>query len=316
MSTTILSRKTRQKAYDMLARYLSCPTSPLRENVKTQSFECVRRSSSKNLQAANWEVHKVPDALKGMDPAPIAFGPGVHPDDPFFFHEPAQIARGHQFANIPLVIGGTLDEGTDFVPSIDSPSSLLTYFSQTRPGLTFAIETPAAKHALEEFISLYSDDPSQGSPFGTGNETFGRGTQTKRGAAIFGDWLFEAPRREFTREAAKAGLPVWSYQFSQPGYWPPEYGVGHFADVQMIFRWFDENTPKEMAELSNTILDYWFNFVYHLDPNPKDGNLPLWLQYGSQSRSLQLKARNLTMITDDFRQDQIEWLMSQKHLYI
>ncbi|KAG9092420.1 hypothetical protein FRC06_000110 [Ceratobasidium sp. 370] len=115
--------------------------------------------------------------------------------DLFFFDEPAQIARNHRFANIPLIIGGTLDEGTDFVPSLDSNTSLLAYFSQTRPGLTFGIESPSAKHALQQFIERYPDDPAQGSPFGTGKELFGRGKQTKRGAAIFGDWLFEASGR-------------------------------------------------------------------------------------------------------------------------
>ncbi|KAG8775272.1 hypothetical protein FRC12_001587 [Ceratobasidium sp. 428] len=260
MSTTILSKHTRQSAYDTLAEYLSCAvhSGSGSEFLLRESFECVRRASSEDLQSANWDVLKVPGELRGMDPAPIAFGPAIHPDDPFFFDEPAKIARAHQFANVSLIIGGTLDEGTDFVPSLNSTPSLFTYFSQTRPGLTFGIESPSAKRALERFIDRYPDDPAQGSPFGTGAELFGRGRQTKRGAAVFGDWLFEAPRREFTREAVKAGLPVWSYQFSQPGYWPPEYGVGHFADIQMIFRWFDDGTPREMIELSDIILSYWF----------------------------------------------------------
>ncbi|KAG9128050.1 hypothetical protein FRC07_005637 [Ceratobasidium sp. 392] len=318
MSSTLLSKNTRQFAYDSLAEYLSCPTpsgsGPT--SLLRASFECVRRASTEDLQSANWEVLKVPDELKGMDPAPIAFGPAIDPDDPFYFDEPAKIARTHRFANVPLIIGGTLDEGTDFVPSLDSNATLLKYFSQTRPGLTFGVESSSAKHALEQFIQKYPDDPTEGSPFGTGDELFGRGRQTKRGAAVFGDWLFEAPRREFTREAAKAGLPVWSYQFSQPGFWPPEYGVGHFADIQMVFRWFDDETSKEMVELSDIILSYWLNFVYYLDPNPKDRKLPLWSQYGSEAKSLQLKIDNFTMISDDFREDRIEWLMHQKQLYI
>ncbi|KAG8710865.1 hypothetical protein FRC08_016608, partial [Ceratobasidium sp. 394] len=106
--------------------------------------------------------------------------------------------------------------------------------------------------------------------------------------------MWQAPRREFTREAVKAGLPVWSYQFSQPGYWPPEYGVGHFADIQMIFRWFDDETPREMVKLSDIILSYWLNFVYYLDPNPEGGKLPEWLQYSTGAKSLQLKIDNFT----------------------
>ena len=33
-------------------------------------------------------------------------------------------------------------------------------------------------------MSLYPDDPSAGSPFNTGNETFGTGSGYKRGSAI------------------------------------------------------------------------------------------------------------------------------------
>ena len=37
---------------------------------------------------------------------------------------------------------------------------------------------------LDKIISLYPDDPSAGSPFGTGNQTFGTGPGFKRGSAI------------------------------------------------------------------------------------------------------------------------------------
>ncbi|KAF8608715.1 alpha/beta-hydrolase [Ceratobasidium sp. AG-I] len=318
MSTSILSKKTRQAAYDLLAQYLSCPT-PSGSGPSSHlraSFECVRRSSTKDIQEANWEAFKIPDELKATDPAPIAFGPTVDADDEFFFDEPAKIARNHQFVNVPLLIGGTLDEGTDFVPSLLNNASLLSFFSQIRPGLTFGIESPSARQTLQEFIDKYPDDPAQGSPYGTGDETFGKGRQTKRGSAVFGDWLFEGPRREFTREAVRAGLPVWSYQYAQPGFWAPEFGVGHFADVQMIFRWFDKKTPREMVELSNTILSYWLNFAYYLNPSPQGAGVPEWLQYGSDARSLQLKAGNFTLIKDDFRKETIEWLMREKSLYV
>ncbi|CAE6357527.1 unnamed protein product [Rhizoctonia solani] len=272
---------------------------------------CVKSANTKDLQRAEWKVLEIPDKLKATDPAPIAFAPSVHPNDPFFFDGPDRIAEKHQFVNVPLVIGGTLDEGTDFVPSLEDTSSLKSYFATTQPGLTFGIETPAARKAFDKFVSMYPDNPASGSPFGTG-----KGRETKRGAAIFGDWLFEAPRRKFTREAVKAGLPVWSYQFSQPGFWAPEFGVGHFADVQMIFRWFDENSDPEMIQLSDTILSFWLNFVYYLDPSPRGSQLPRWPQYGSGALSLQLKIHNYTLIKDDFRSEPIEWLMKEKELYV
>ncbi|KAJ1304579.1 hypothetical protein OPQ81_005721 [Rhizoctonia solani] len=301
MATSILSPRTRQETYDGIAEYLGCPVSG--GAGPRESFECIRSADTTALQHAEWKVLEIPDKLKATDPAPIAFAPSIHPDDPFFFDGPDRIAENHQF-------------GTDFVPSLADTPALKSYFATTRPGLTFGVETSEAQKAFDNFLSMYPDDPAAGSPFGTGNETWGKGRETKRGAAIFGDWLFEAPRRKFTREAVKAGLPVWSYQYSQPGYWAPEFGVGHFADVQMIFRWFDEKTEPHMIELSDLILNFWLNFVYYLDPSPKGGQLPEWPQYGSDGLSLQLKSGNHTLIKDDFRAESIEWLMKEKKLYI
>jgi hypothetical protein len=53
---------------------------------------------------------------------------------------------------------------------------------------TNATPSPLGPDALSagigKVISLYPDDPSAGSPFGTGNETFGTGPGYKRGAAL------------------------------------------------------------------------------------------------------------------------------------
>ena len=42
----------------------------------------------------------------------------------------------------------------------------------------------ALKAGMDKVISLYPDDPSAGSPFDTGNETFGTEPGFKRGSAI------------------------------------------------------------------------------------------------------------------------------------
>ena len=42
----------------------------------------------------------------------------------------------------------------------------------------------ALRAGLDKILSLYPDDPSAGSPFGTGNQTFGAGPGFKRGNAI------------------------------------------------------------------------------------------------------------------------------------
>ncbi|ELU42562.1 COesterase domain-containing protein [Rhizoctonia solani AG-1 IA] len=368
MSTSILSSRTRQTTYDRIAQHLGCPVSG---EAGWREVRCVQSANTNDLQRAEWKVLEIPDKLKATDPAPIAFAPSIvssYPNDPFFFDGPDRIAEKHQFANVPLIIGGTLDEGTDFVPSLEDTGALRSYFTTTQPGLTFGVETPAARKAFDTFVSMYPDDPAAGSPFGTGNETWGKGRGTKRGAAIFGDWLFEKEVYEggcqgwFTSLVGLESRPprIWylssirfrSYQYAQPGYWAPEFGVGHFADVQMIFRWFDTHSDPEMIRLSDTILSFWFvdafesgtcalrdffdrlNFVYYLDPSPRGSRrkffsswymriggvllmvavVPYWPQYGSEALSLQLKIHNYTLITDDFRAEPIEWLMKEKQL--
>ena len=42
----------------------------------------------------------------------------------------------------------------------------------------------ALRAGIDSVISLYPDDPSAGSPYGTGNQTFGRGPVWKRAASI------------------------------------------------------------------------------------------------------------------------------------
>ena len=72
--------------------------------------------------------------------------------------------------------------GTLFVP--------LDFQTQGIPISLNANATPsplgadALRAAIDKVISLYPDDPSAGSPFGTGNQTFGTGPGFKRAAAI------------------------------------------------------------------------------------------------------------------------------------
>ena len=42
----------------------------------------------------------------------------------------------------------------------------------------------ALRAGMDRVMSLYSRDPSAGSPYGTGNQTFGTGTGYKWGAAV------------------------------------------------------------------------------------------------------------------------------------
>lgn len=83
-----------------------------------------------------------------------------------------------------------LDEGTRFVngTSINTDQDIIDWLTARFPGLYFGItDVPAIRELLEH----YPASPAAGSPYGTGDETFGQGAQYKRFASIFGDLLFQ-----------------------------------------------------------------------------------------------------------------------------
>ena len=63
-------------------------------------------------------------------------------------------------------------------------------------------------------MALYPEDPAEGSPFGTGNETFGLSPAFKQASALIGDIMFQAPRRAWVQSATLQGVKVYSYLFN------------------------------------------------------------------------------------------------------
>ena len=156
--------------------------------------------------------------VTGPSDASFIFGPSVDgdlvPDSPY------KLLQEGKFARIPFISGNNKDEGTIFTPTSipDNPSLAAVGFSTLQPG-------GLSQNILQEvFGSVYPNIPSQGSPFGTGNETFGLSPVFKQAAAIIGDAAFQAPRRWFLRQANAQNFDEkWSYHFeatlaSQPGY--------------------------------------------------------------------------------------------------
>lgn len=75
----------------------------------------------------------------------------------------------------------------------------------------------AVKDLLEPIFDFYPPDPTAGSPYGTGAETFGLTQTYKRLSSFVGDILFQAPRRHFLRETPKDfGEDSWNYVYVEP----------------------------------------------------------------------------------------------------
>ena len=67
---------------------------------------------------------------------------------------------------------------------------------------------------INTILQMYPDDPAVGSPFGTGNETFGLSSQFKRAAAILCDISFTSLRRSLVQTATEEDVKAFAYLFT------------------------------------------------------------------------------------------------------
>lgn len=84
-----------------------------------------------------------------------------------------------------------MQSGTSFVPNpganrtdADIRSALRANFTPPVPPLGAAAGGAQLDAAIDRLFELYPDKPALGSPFGTGNETFGLPTAYKRVSAM------------------------------------------------------------------------------------------------------------------------------------
>lgn len=110
-----------------------------------------------------------------------AYQPVIDGPDGFVVHRPSKVDQSE--ARLPLLIGTNLDEGTLFTSqSTNSTSQIMDLFTiTTSPSL---VSPGRQAEVIGQILELYPDNPALGSPFGTGNNTFGLNSQYKRLSAI------------------------------------------------------------------------------------------------------------------------------------
>ncbi|KAJ6521535.1 extracellular triacylglycerol lipase precursor [Mycena vulgaris] len=238
---------------------------------------------------------------------PVLDGPeGLIPDLPSVL-----FARG-QFAKLPFISGTNKDEGTIFTPTtINSTEELVERLTTM---FTPAVSEADLNASIAELLVLYPDDPALGSPFGTGNQTFGLSPVFKRAAAAFTDLYFLALRRFWMDTATNAGVATFGYHYTEPeSVTPPYDGVAHGSDVPYVYGDPADRSPASIF-LSDVIIDYWVSFATSLTPNDGHGVVPRpeWTQFTSKNKAvMQLNGTNLTMIPDDCRLEQTNFINSK-----
>ncbi|KAJ7050196.1 hypothetical protein C8F01DRAFT_1237939 [Mycena amicta] len=221
---------------------------------------------------------------------------------------PSRILSRGQFAKLPFIAGTTLDEGTTFTsPTIGSADELRALLLQsvlrTSSNIS-AVPSVELQKAVDELLALHPDVPALGSPFNTGNQTFGLSSTFKRASAIRTDLQAVALRRQFMDAASSAGVSAYGYLFTQPQpELPPFLGVTHGSELTYLYGPPSDESVSSIA-LSSILMDYWVSFATSLTLNDGLGTIPRpkWSAYTSKNQAvIQLNEANLTMIPDDFR---------------
>ncbi|KAF5340692.1 hypothetical protein D9611_007311 [Ephemerocybe angulata] len=266
-----------------------------------KTFACLKNASTEEVAAAAPQSISEPFSLIWAPTLDSGRG-SVYPDYPSRLYE-----KGH-FARLPFIAGTNRDEGTLF--SIQEPLTEEaikdTLVAQYFPAATTDQELNKTVDAL---LKLYPADPAVGSPYGTGEVLFSLPASYKRVASLMGDMTFDAPRRQWSQVAAKSGIKSYGYHFtqSQP---EPALGVPHGAEVPYVYA-EPPSTDPAGQEVSAAIVDYWISFTVSLNPNDGKGvKRPEWPQYTTKNQVLlQLEGGNTTVVKDDFRKEQIDFLM-------
>ncbi|KAI4521185.1 alpha/beta-hydrolase [Schizophyllum commune Loenen D] len=267
------------------------------------TLDCLRGLDNSSALLANINPQDAYEA--SLFPfGPVIDGPGgVVPDLPSTLY-----AQGN-YTLLPTISGNVLDEGTLFVPNPNAnltTDTIVDVFIKNFS--TPLIDAEVFSSSISKVVSLYPEDPFVGSPYGTGNETFGLHPGYKRIASLVGDINFDTLRRGWAQMSASAGVPTYKFIFSQrqPGF-PPALGVPHGSNYAFQFGTEEPADPT----LATAIMDYWLSFATSLDPNDGLGTeRPNWPVYdGSNEVLLQLQDDNITTIPDDYRKEQIDFVL-------
>lgn len=223
------------------------------------------------------------------------------PDGVALTESPEFLAEQGKFAQVPFIVGDQEDEGTLFSLSqsnISTTDELVTYLSTI-------FFHDATREQVQDFVNVYPDDPSQGSPFGTGplNNIY---PQYKRLAAILGDATFTLTRRVFLTIANQVYplLPTYSY-LATYGYGTPILGTFHASDIPRAY--------GEVQDLpAQTIMDYYSSFLYYGDPNVGLASLtlPTWPTWSAGQQLLDFGETTNSLTPDDFRAEQFQFLLA------
>ena len=323
-ATTLSARHpTVQDSFDKLASAVGCAPG---QHSLNSTVECLRQVDATAIN----EASLVLSARAESPTPPVGYLTWLPLMDDFFLKESAtKLIKQGKVADIPMIAGTVLDEGTLFGNKmLNNTQQFEAWFRS----LSVARNSSNVDEVLKRVFELYPDIPAQLAPYPNAETATSQATaasdqrffepldsnQARRTFSIFGDTVFDAPRRNFVRVLTSLkkrhnAKRMWSYNFRQvdPSPQAEVLGAYHSSDLAYLFAPFSKENPEVSdVGLRDTIQTSWISFINDLDPNSiMDIG---WPAYHEEQKLLQLKGQNTTLIDDDFRTEQLEFLLSPK----
>ncbi|APA07608.1 hypothetical protein SS1G_00877 [Sclerotinia sclerotiorum 1980 UF-70] len=279
-----------QKSYGLVVAAAGCANS-------TDTLNCLRGLPYETYLAATVSLFSLP----AYSVTSLPYLPRPDYEGGVFPASAEVLALRGQFAPVPIIVGDQEDEGTLFSRAASANNT-----AQLETLLHTVVYSSANASQISTLVSAYPDDPSFGSPFGTGsaNNIF---PEYKRLAAITGDISFTLIRRLFLEhaESIQPHVPKYSY-LATYGYGTPTMGTAHGSDVPIVY-------GQTLGFPQQTIQSYYLNFVENGDPNvgPGSGNGTIhWPLWNKGKQLMNFGAENNTLIVENFREEQYQVIKS------
>ncbi|PWN50175.1 alpha/beta-hydrolase [Violaceomyces palustris] len=269
--------------FDVMTSSTGCDSS-------TDKVACLQNVSYQDFQ--NAEVAVANDARSiGLDLKPTVDGDFI-PTSPLAMIDSASYVR-----DVPLLIGNNDDEGS--ILALPQATGLINDTSVIN-FLNARGFSGLSDDQRNELLELYPSDPSQGSPYGTGDDDQ-MAPRSKQVNSLLGDSLFHSPRRNFMSKSQPGQSPMYGYLFRSGKY--INY-LGSFHELELIHVF-----GMTQGGLTDEIMSRWLGFVNQLRPD--SAGYPDWPEYqtsGGQILTFQDGATSVD--TDNYRAQPISLFSS------
>jgi triacylglycerol lipase len=279
--TKQLNSSNAQEVYNQLAINAGCHDT-------ANSFECLSRLSGQELNEAQNDI----PAIFSYKSLALPFLPRW--DGKKMFKEQVYdlVAKG-KYAKVPYIIGDNEDEGTMFAMFNSNITTSKQFKSYIR-----GMFSDISDEMWSKIEKLYPDDPSEGSPYRTGQQ-WNWYPEYKRLSSILGDFVFQWPRRFFLD--ATTDVNRWSW-FSTAQHGLPYVGTSHANDL--LYIWF---MPTLMRP-GRTFKRAYVAFTNYLDPNIGSDLGPKWPEYSESRKNFVINFLSNTIADDDYRKEQSDYV--------